>query len=76
MLESSQVLLISTVRSLNNFDVMKIQIVVPQKLDILDFRGIKQNVVITNSYQFVGSNNFEGNSTTAGCEHHSCFILN
>ena len=34
MLESLQVLLISTVRSLDNFAVIKAQIVVRQKLDI------------------------------------------
>ena len=38
-------------------------------------RRIKHNVVTTNSYQFVGSINFEGNPTTTGCEHHSCLIL-
>ena len=66
MLESPQVLLISTVRSFNNFAVIKTQIVVPQKLDIFDFRGIKHNVVATNIYQFVRSINSEGNSTTSG----------
>ena len=54
LLETLQVLLISTVRSL-----------VPQKY-ISDFRGIKHYVVVTNSYQFVGSINFEDNSTTTG----------
>ena len=75
MLESPQFALILSVRSLDNFAVIKTQIVVPQKLDIFDFRGIKQNIATTNSYQFVGSINFEDNSTTTGCEHHSCLIL-
>ena len=75
MLVSPQVILILTVRSLDNFTVIKTQIVVPQKLDIFDLRGIKHNVVITNSYQFVGSINFEGDFTTTGCEYHSCLVL-
>ena len=66
MLESPQVLLISTVRSLDNFAVIKTEIVVPQKLDIFNFRGIKHNVITTNSYQFVRSVKFEGTSTTTG----------
>ena len=49
-LESPQVLLISTVRSLDNLVVIKTQIAVPQKLDISDFRGIKHNDDATNSY--------------------------
>ena len=65
MLESPQVLFISAVWSFDNFTVIKTQIAVPQKLYIFDFRGIN-NVVTTNSYQFVGSVNFEGNSTTTG----------
>ena len=36
ILESPQVLLISTVRSLDNFAVIKAQIVVRQKLDIFN----------------------------------------
>ena len=66
MLEFPQVLLISTFRLLDNLVVIKTQIVVPQKLDISDFRGIKYNDAATNSYQFVRSINFEGNSTTIG----------
>ena len=66
MLESPQVLLISTVRSLDNFTVIKTEIVVPQKLDIFDFRGIKHNVATTNSYQFFRSVKFKGSSTTTG----------
>ena len=66
ILESPQVLLISTVRSLDNLVVIQTQIVVPQKLDISDFRGIKYNDDANNSYQFVGSVNFDGNFTTTG----------
>ena len=66
MLKYPQALLISTFRLLDNFAVIKTLIVVLQKLDISDFRGIKHNVVTTNSYQFVRSINFEGNSTAAG----------
>ena len=66
ILEFSQVLLISTVRSLDDLVVIKTQIVVPQKLDISDFRGIKYNDDAANSYLFVGSINFEGNSSTTG----------
>ena len=72
MLESSQVLLISTFRSLDNLTVIKTQIVVPQKLDISNFRGIKHNDVTTNSYQFVGLINFEDNSTTA--DHYVAYL--
>ena len=71
ILESPQVLLVSTFRSLDNLVVIKTQIVVPQKLDIPDFRKIKHNVVTANSSQFVGSINFEGNSSTTG--HHVAY---
>ena len=40
ILESPQVLLISTVRSLDNLVIIKARIVVLQKLDISNFRGI------------------------------------
>ena len=40
ILESPQVLVISTVRSLDSLVVIKTQIVVPQKLDISHFVGI------------------------------------
>ena len=58
ILKSPQALVISTVRSLGNFTVIKTQIVVPQKLDISDFRGVKYNIDTINTYQFVGSFNF------------------
>ena len=58
ILESPQVLVISTVRSLDSLVVIKTQIVVPQKLDISRFCGNKYNDDATNAYQFVGSFNF------------------
>ena len=63
ILKSPQALLISTVRSLDNLVVIKTQIVVPQNLKVSDFRGVKYNDAETNTYQFVGSINFEGSST-------------
>ena len=66
ILESHQVLLISTVRSLDNLVFIKAHIVLPEKLDISDFCGIKYNDDTTNSYQFVESINFEGTSTSTG----------
>ena len=66
ILESHQVLLISTVRSLDNLVFIKAHIVLPVKLDISDFCGIKYNDDTTNSYQFVESINFEGTSTSTG----------
>ena len=66
MLESPRVLPISTVRSLDNFAVIKTQIVASQKLSISNFRGIKQNVVATSSCQFVEFINSEDNSTMSG----------
>ena len=71
MLESPQVFLISIVRSLDNLVIIKIQIVVPQKLHISNFRRIKHNVVANTSYQFE-SINFEFNSTTTG--HYVAYI--
>ena len=76
LLESSQVLHISTVISLDKFAFIKTQIIVPQKLDVFDFREIKHNVVTTNSYQFLGSIHFEGTSRTTGCKHpHALFYI-
>ena len=66
IVESPQVLLILTVRSLDNLVVIKTRIVASQKLDISDFCGIKYNDDASNSYQFVESINLESNSTTAG----------
>ena len=63
MLESPYFLLF---RQFPLFRQLDHSIVVPQKLDISDFRGIKYNDATTNSYQFVGAINFEGNSTTTG----------
>ena len=58
VLKSPRVLVISTVRSLDNFTIIKIKVVVLQKLDISDFRGVKYNDHAIKTYQFVGSFNF------------------
>ena len=60
ILNSSQVLLISTVRSIYDLVVIKPQVVVPQKLVISDFPAVKYNDDAINTYQFVGSVKLSG----------------